>query len=202
MLYADRLPRAIRQLLTDIVVLLWVYGWVRVALWLHDLVEKLAVPGRELEGAGTAIGTNLTEIGGRIGRVPLVGDQLTAPFTRAAQAAGSVAAAGRDQQAFVGRLALVLAIGLVAFPIGLVLFGWLPLRVRWMRRAGAASRVARTPAGDDLLALRALATRPLTRLAALGPDVAESWRRGDRSTVAALAELELRDLGVRHRGKR
>src|SRR4051794_30658186 len=107
MMYADRLPRALRQLLTDIVAVIWVYGWVRAGIWIHDLVEKLAVPGRKLQGAGTAIAGDLGEIGGKVGRVPLVGDQLTAPFNRAAQAARSVAEAGQAQQAFVGRLALV-----------------------------------------------------------------------------------------------
>jgi hypothetical protein len=74
--------------------------------------------------------------------------------------------------------------------------------VRWMRRAGAAAALRAAPAGRDLLALRALATQPLRRLAALGPDVAESWRRGDDTTVDALAALELRGLGMRMSGRR
>jgi hypothetical protein len=56
--------------------------------------------------------------------------------------------------------------------------------------------VAAQPTGEDLLALRALATRPLNQLAGLGPDVAGAWRRGDPATVSALAALELRDLGL------
>ncbi|GAA0812659.1 hypothetical protein [Spirilliplanes yamanashiensis] len=196
-IYADRLPTVLRQVATDLFMILWVYAWVRVALYLHDLVEKLAVPGQKLEGAGTGIADGLADAGGKVGRVPLVGDELTAPFTRAADAARSLAGAGRDQQEFVADLAIAVAVGLVAFPIGLVLFGWLPRRLRWMRRAAVASAVATRPAGTDLLALRALATRPLDQLARLGPDVAESWRRGDPATVTALADLELRDLGLR-----
>ena len=49
------------------------------ALWLHDLVQKLAVPGQKLEGAGGGLADNLAEAGGKVGRVPLVGDELTAP---------------------------------------------------------------------------------------------------------------------------
>jgi hypothetical protein len=195
-IYADRLPTALRQLLTDVLMIAWVYAWVQVGLWLHDLVLKLAVPGRELESAGTGIADNLADVGGKVGRLPLVGDELTAPFTRAAEAARSVAAAGRDQQDLIDHLALAVALGLVAFPIGMVLLGWLPLRLRWMRRAAVAARVAAQPAGEDLLALRALATRPLNQLAGLGPDVAGAWRRGDPATVSALAALELRDLGL------
>ncbi|MFI7573850.1 hypothetical protein [Micromonospora sp. NPDC049497] len=196
-IYADRFPTAVRQMITDLLVVAWVYAAVRGALWLHDLVQKLAVPGQKLEGAGTGLADNLGEAGGKVGRVPLVGDELTAPFERAADAARSLADAGRDQQELVDQLALALAGTFLVFPLGLVLFGWLPLRLRWMRRAGSAAKLAAAPAGRDLLALRALATQPLGRLTGIGPDVAEAWRRGDDATVDALAALELRQLGLR-----
>lgn len=196
-IYADRFPTALRQLLTDLLVVVWVYAAIRFALWLHDLVEKLAVPGQKLEGAGGGLADNLADAGGKVGRVPLVGDELTGPFTKAAEAARAVAEAGRDQQELVGQLALALAIAVLVFPLGLVLFGWLPLRVRWMRRAGAAKALAAAPAGRDLLALRALAGQPLAKLNRIAPDVAEAWRRGDDETVDALAALELRGLGLR-----
>ncbi|MGC3861071.1 hypothetical protein ACPSM1_12860 [Micromonospora chersina] len=196
-IYADRFPTALRQLLTDLLVVVWVYAAIRFALWLHDLVEKLAVPGEKLEGAGGGLADNLADAGGKVGRVPLVGDELTGPFTKAAEAARAVAEAGRDQQELVGQLALALAVAVLVFPLGLVLFGWLPLRVRWMRRAGAAKALAAAPAGRDLLALRALAGQPLAKLHRIAPDVAEAWRRGDDETVDALAALELRGLGLR-----
>jgi len=201
-LYADRPPVAIRQLLTDLLVVLWVYAWIRAGLWVHDLVLKLGVPGQKLEGAGSGLADNLADAGGKVRRVPLVGDELTQPFSRAAQAARSLAEAGRDQQEIVGNLAVVLALLLLAVPLGLVLFGWLPLRLRWMRRAGVAAAVRDQPAGRDLLALRALAGRPLNELTRLGPDIAQSWRNGDASAVDALAALELRDLGLRPSGRR
>ncbi|WP_091300970.1 hypothetical protein [Micromonospora halophytica] len=196
-IYADRSPVFLRQLLTDLLVAVWVYAAIRFALWLHDLVQRLAVPGRKLEGAGGGLADNLAEAGGKVGRVPLVGDELTAPFTRAADAARSVAEAGRDQQELVGQLALALSVAALVFPLGLVLFGWLPLRVRWMRRAASAKALAAAPAGRDLLALRALVGQPLRKLTTIDPDVAEAWRRGDDATVDALAALELRRLGLR-----
>jgi hypothetical protein len=198
-IYADRYPTFLRQVLVDLFVAAWVYAWIRVAMWLHDLVEKLAVPGQKLEGAGSGLADSLADAGSKVGRVPLVGDELTAPFERAALAARSVAEAGRDQQGLVGDLALALVVVTLAFPLGLVLFGWLPLRIRWIRRAGAAVALRSAPAGRDLLALRALTTQPLRKLAALGPDVAHAWRREDESTVDALAALELRSLGLRNR---
>ncbi|WBB95377.1 MULTISPECIES: hypothetical protein [unclassified Solwaraspora] len=198
-IYADRFPRAGRQLATDLIVVVWVYLWIRAASWLHDRVGELADAGRTLENAGTGLADNLADVGSRVGRVPLVGDELTGPFEQAAGAARSVAAAGQEQQDLVGELALVLAATMLVFPLGLVLFGWLPLRVRWIRRASAAARLRGVPAGSDLLALRALTTRPLGTIAALGPDVAAGWRRGDPAVTDALAELELRALGLRGR---
>ncbi|WP_434741300.1 hypothetical protein [Micromonospora sp. SH-82] len=198
-IYADRSPVAVRQLLTDLLVVAWVYVSIRGALWLHDLVERLAVPGQKLEGAGGGLADNLADAGGKVGRVPLVGDELTAPFERAAGAARAMAEAGRDQQELVDQLALALAVAVLVFPIGLVVFGWLPLRLRWMRRAASAAALAAVPAGRDLLALRALTNQPVRRLTRVSPDVAQAWRRGDDATVNALAELELRRLGVRSR---
>jgi hypothetical protein len=198
-IYADRYPTFLRQVVVDLFVVAWVYAWIRVSLWLHDLVEQLAVPGQKLEGAGSGLADNLADAGSKVGRVPLVGDELTAPFEKAAAAARSVADAGRDQQEIVGHLALALALLTVAFPLALVVFGWLPLRIRWVRRASAGAALRKAPAGRDLLALRALATQPLRRLAAVGPDVADAWRRSDESTVDALAALELRSIGLRPR---
>jgi hypothetical protein len=196
-IYADAPGAALRQLFTDVLVVAWVYLWIRAAMWLYDLVQKLAVPGAKLEGAGSGLADNLAEAGGKVGRVPLVGDELTAPFNRAADAARSMAEAGRDQQDLIGDLSLALAAAVLVFPLGLVLFGWLPLRVRWMRRAAAAAALRRQPAGRDLLALRALATQPLRKLSRIDPDVAAKWRDEDPSTVDALAALELRSLGLR-----
>jgi hypothetical protein len=200
-IYADRLSTAIRQLLTDIIVVIWVYAWIRAGLWVHSMVLKLGVPGQKLESAGSGIADNLADAGGKVGRVPLVGDQLTKPFNGAADAARSLADAGHQQQELVGNLALIVALAAVAVPLALVLVLWLPLRLRWMRRAGVAAAVRDQPAGRDLLALRALANRPLNELTRLGPDIAQSWRNGDAAAVDALAALALKDLGLRPTGR-
>lgn len=196
-LYADRLPVAIRQLITDLLVVVWVYAWIRAGLWVHEMVLKLGLPGAKLENAGNGIAGNLADAGGKVGRVPLVGDQLTKPFNGAADAARSLAEAGQQQQQVVGDVALILTLATLAVPLALILFLWLPSRLRWMRRAAVAGAVRNQPAGRDLLALRALAGRPLNQLARLGPDIAESWRNGDAAAIDALAALELKDLGLR-----
>jgi hypothetical protein len=201
-LYAERLPTAIRQLLTDIVIVVWVYLWIRAGLWVHDMVQKLAVPGQKLESAGGGIASNLADAGSKVDRVPLVGDQLVKPFNGAADAARAIADAGRQQQQVVDQMSVIVAIAAVAVPLALVLFVWLPMRLRWMRLAGVASSVRAEPAGRDLLALRALAGQPLNELTKLGPDIAQSWRNGDAEAVDALADLELRRLGLSVSGRR
>jgi hypothetical protein len=195
-IYADRLPVAVRQLLTDLLVIVWVYAWIRAAMWAQDQVQKLAVPGQKLESAGGGIADNLAAAGDKVGGVPLVGDQLTGPFSRAADAARSLSDAGQQLQQAVDAAAWATVAGVLVFPLGLVLLLWLPLRLRWMRRAALAQQVRDQESGRDLLALRALATQPLGDLARIGPDVAAAWRRGDESIVDALAALELRKLGL------
>jgi len=195
--YADRARVAGRQVLTDLFVVAWVWFWIWAAMRLYDLVEKLAVPGQKMDSAGTGLSDNLRDAGSTMDRVPGVGGALATPFEKAAGAAQALAEAGREQQETVRDIALALSIIVLVVPLGLVLFGWLPLRIRWMRRAGAATRLRGTAGGRDLLALRALASQPLRRLAPLGADPVGAWRRGDEPTVEALAALELRTLGLR-----
>ena len=98
--------------------------------------------------------------------MPLVGGTLASPFTKAAEAAQSLADAGRELQDAVGKIAFAASLLLVVVPLALVVLGWLPWRVRWMRRASAAAALRAEPAGVDMLALRALARRPLRQLVA------------------------------------
>ena len=195
-IYSDRAPTAVRQVVTDVLVLVWVYAWVRAGVWVHDLVMELAVPGQKLDSAGTGIADNLAEVSGKIDGVPIVGGELAGMFNDAAGAARSLAGAGQQQQEVVADLATAITVALLVFPLGLVLLVWLPLRVRYALRAGAAVALRGSPAGRDLLALRALTNRPLRQLVRIDPDVARSWRSGEESTVDALAALELRALGL------
>lgn len=196
-LYADIPATRFRQLFTDVCVIAWVFVWITLAMKLFDLIEKLAVPGQKMETAGNGLSDNLGRAGDRIDDVPGVGGSVAAPFRSAADAAKSMANAGRDQQEIVGDVALALSLTLLVLPLGLVLFVWLPLRMRWVRRATSAARLRRGTAGQDLLALRALATQPLGKLIAIDPQIAAAWRRGDPDAVDKLARLELRQLGLR-----
>jgi len=196
-LYADTPGRRTWQLVTDLFVVAWLWFWIWLAVKLYHLVGTLAVPGQKLTGAGDGMANGLADAGSKVHRVPVAGDSLAEPFTRAADAARSIADAGRAEQHTVHQLAWVLALLLLSVPLAVVLLGWLPLRVRWVRRASAAAL-----ATDDLLALRALAHQPLRRLSTVDSDPVGAWRQGDPEAVAALAALELRRLGVRGQRRR
>jgi hypothetical protein len=192
--YADAPGLRARQQVLDAAVL----AWVLLAAWLgravHRAVSSLAAPGRELEEAGDGLTTGLSGAADRLGGVPGVGGGLRAPLDAAAGAGEVLARAGTAQQDAVGTLALVLGLAVAGLPIAAALAGWLPGRLRWSREATAA----RALAGDvELLALRAAASAPLRDLTRLGPAPVTRWRAGDEAAGRALADLELRRLGLR-----
>ena len=118
--------------------------------------------------SGNSVAGNMNSAAGVAEDVPVVGDDLAAPFDALADASGSVSGAGQAAQDAVGTLATVLAVVLVVLPVGWLLLRWLPwrlrLRARGRCRARGCSPARRT---CELLAARALATAPLPRLAAL-----------------------------------
>src|SRR6478752_1984936 len=81
-------------------------------------------------------------------------------------------------------------------PIVVALLVWAFFRIRFVRRATAASRLVGSEGSMELFALRALTRQPLRRLAPLGPDLARRFRDGDPVLVRQLAALELTSCGV------
>ncbi|GAA1645153.1 hypothetical protein [Catellatospora bangladeshensis] len=196
-LYAEKPWRFTRQIVADIAALTWSAVWIWAAITLYHLVEKLAVPGQKLERAGVDLAADMMEAQERAQGVPLVGDRLSSPFGSAAGAAQTIAEAGRDQQLAIENLAIVLALLTAGIPLLMALALWVPFRLSWIRAASTAAKVRRYPGGSELLALRALATAPLRRLASLDDGVVAGWRTGDPRSIDQLAALELRRLGLR-----
>jgi hypothetical protein len=162
----------------------------------HAAVLVLAEPGRAVEDLGRSVAGNMGSAADAAERVPLVGDELAAPFGSLADASGAVSGAGRSAQAAVSTLATVLAVVLVVLPVGWLLLRWLPARLRYAREAGAARRLLAGTPDLELLAARALATAPLPRLAALPAGTGAAWRAGDPAALRALAALEVGRLGL------
>lgn len=192
--YAERPARALAQLLTDLLVIVWVVLVVQVALAARALIDTLQGPGRTLTDAGGAIRGAFDDAARTASGVPFVGEDLARALGGGTAAGDSLAAAGREQVETVATAAVGAAWGIVllfALPVVLV---WLVHRVRWIRAAGSA-RAARA-VDTDLLALRAITHQPVRALLAVSPDPAAAWRRDDREVVARLAGLELRSLGL------
>jgi hypothetical protein len=196
-LYAQRPDLRLRQALGDAGVVAWIVLWVLVARAVHRAVLVLAEPGRAVEDLGGSVARNMASAAETADRVPVAGDALAQPFQALGDAGSSVSGAGQHAQDAVGTLAFWLAVVLVLLPVGWLLLRWLPGRWRYAREAGAAARLLRGTPDLELLAVRALATAPLPRLAALPPGTGAAWRDGDAAVVRALAALELGRLGLR-----
>jgi hypothetical protein len=200
-LYADRSDHRARQLAADLGLLAWAVLWVLVARTAHDAVLVLAEPGRAVADLGRSISDTMSSAAGAAADVPLVGDELSSPFTALGDAGGAVTGAGEGASAAVHTLATVLAVVLVVLPVGWLLLRWLRWRLGWLREATAADRLLAAGADGlpdlELLAARAMATAPLPELARLPAGTGAGWRAGDPAALRALAGLELRRLGLR-----
>jgi hypothetical protein len=194
-IYAEQRGRAARQVLADVLVVMWVVLVVEVARAAFTLVARLQGPGHGISGAGEAIRGAFMDAARSAAKVPGVGGGLTSAFGTGASAGESLASSGRAFSDTVSTLAVGTAVAIVligALPMVLV---WLTLRVRWM--VAARSALADRTVDIDLLALRALTRRPVRRLLSICPDPAGAWRRDDQVALRRLAALELQMLGLR-----
>src|SRR3712207_1664591 len=93
-IYAEVPHFRTRQMLQDGLVALWVVVWIRIGMWIDTLVNRLASPGRSIQGAGSRLSGNLETIGGDISGIPVVGSALQGPFEAAARAGDALSRAG------------------------------------------------------------------------------------------------------------
>lgn len=197
--YATRPGRLLAQLVSDIAVIVWITVWVLVGSAVYTAVATIAEVGRQVQDGADGISGGLNSAGNSADDIPLIGDTLSGPFRAASEAAGQIAGAGQSLDTTATWLAWVLALAVAAPPILFVAMPWLYLRVRFFRRKWTAITLASTAAGEQLLALRALANRPLAKLTAVSDDPVGAWRSQDRIAIRGLAALELRSAGMRMR---
>ncbi|TRW47319.1 hypothetical protein [Georgenia yuyongxinii] len=195
-LYADLPARRVRQVTGDVLVLVWLGLCVAAGAAVHGAIAVVAGPFRQVAEVGGGIEANMTSAGATAGGVPLVGDRLAAPFDGVAAAGERLQRAGLDGAGLVETLAVVVGVLLATLPALVVLVPWLVARLRFARHAGEVRRLAADPAGLDLLALRALAHRPPSLLAAAAAAPVRAWRDGDPAATRRLAGLELARWGV------
>ena len=153
----------------------------------------------QVESGANGIAGNLDSAGESADKVPLIGDALSRPLTRSGRVRPRHRRRGPQLDTTASWLAWLLALAVAAPPILAIAMPWLVLRLRFFRRKWVALTLAATPAGEQLLALRALANRPLAKLAAINADPVGAWRREDAVAISGLAALELRAAGVARR---
>lgn len=196
-IYASRPGRLAGQLIGDLFVLGWGVAWALVGVFVHQVVEVLAVPARETARTAGRLVTNLKDAAEQASRVPGVGGDLRQPFDAASVTLGNVVTAANQQVANIELLAAIA--GWLAFliPVAVVVAFWLPRRVRFYRQAKASQQFLDSAADLDLFALRAMASQPLHVLAGVTDDPVRAWRDGDRQVIDQLAAIELRRNGLR-----
>ncbi len=195
--YATTPGRLLWQLASDVLIVGWTTVWVFVGLAVHSAVAVIAEFGYQVQSGANGVAGNLDSAGNSADNVPLIGDSLAKPLSAAGDAAREIAGAGQSLGVTASWLAWLLALAVAAPPILALMMPWLFLRVRFFRRQWTAITLASTAAGEELLALRALANRPLPKLAAINPDPVGAWRSQDRMAIRGLAALELRATGIR-----
>jgi hypothetical protein len=195
-LYAERPIRRTAQLVSDLLAVLLVVLAVWLATSVYDEVMKLRAPGDGLVDAGTGLRGTFDSAANSADGIPLVGDALAKALHGGSDVGTKLTDAGHWQIEAVENLAWWLAAIIIALPVLTLLATWLPLRWHFARRATAAARLrALGDEGLDLLALRALATQPLHRLASVG-GVATGWRQRDQDVIEKLAGHELARHGL------
>lgn len=194
--YATTPARLAAQVLSDLLVVAWIALWVVIGLAVHHAVAAIASVGTQVQDGASGIADNLDSAGESADRIPLVGDAMSTPLRAASQAAIDLAGAGENLHSTATWLAVLLAIAVAAPPILAIGMPWLFMRIRFFRRKWTVIALAATPAGEQLLALRALANRPLRRLTEVSTDPVGAWRAHDADAVRGLAALELRSAGV------
>lgn len=197
--YAETPARRSAQLTVDVLVAAWCAAWVTVGVLVHRAVRALAAPALALSDGTDRTAAELREAADGVTGIPLVGEQVAAPFRSAADAVARLTSGADGLAAQVQDLAVLVGVLVPLTPVCLVLLLWLPARLRGARRAGAARALLDAGADPQLFALRALATQPLHRLGAVSADPVGDWSRGDPAVTSRLAGLELERLGLRRR---
>jgi hypothetical protein len=199
--YATTPGRVLAQLFSDAAVAVWTAIWVLVGIAVYDAISTIADAGRQVESGAHGIAGNLASAGHGAQHIPVVGDAVSKPLNAASQAASGIADAVHDLDTTASWLAVLLALAVVAPPILVAAMPWLFLRLRFFRRKWTVTALVATPAGEQLLALRALTNRSPRKLTGVSADPVGGWRREDPVTIRALTALELRSAGITIRAR-
>ncbi|KRF17150.1 hypothetical protein ASG90_07485 [Nocardioides sp. Soil797] len=195
-MYADQRPRRTRQIAADVFFVLWIGFWAWQGISTFQSTMELTKPTERTQQAATSLAGSMADAAESLGAIPLIGDNAASPFVRAQESAQKLADAGERTDHSLRVLAWKLGLSLALGPVAVYAAFYLPPRLRFVRRATDAQAWVDSRHDIDLLALRALSSRPLHALAEVSDDPAGAWRAGDPEVMRALALMELDDCGV------
>lgn len=197
-LYPDQPGRRLDLIARDLATLLALVLFAKLALEVHDAVDRLAVLGEGVENAGTAVSGGFDTAADAVDGTPLVGDELGDALRGAGEGSGGeVADLGRGGAGAAHDLADLLGLVFFLLPAAVLLLWALPPRVRQVRRLNAAARVLRDPGSperEELLAARAAFGLPYGTLLRYTDDPIGDLQAGRHE---ALVRAELEQAGLR-----
>lgn len=167
-LYPDVPRRRVATIAGDaaLVLVVLLFAWLGSAV--HDSVEDLTAVSQGVQEIGGTVESTLGRAGDAVGRVPVVGGQLSDVLRDAGRGTGGRAVeAGREGEQSVNELADLLGWLFFGVPTVLLVSRLLPPRIAQVRRLTAAQRVLSAGATHEqraLLARRAAFGLPYTTL--------------------------------------
>lgn len=179
-----------RRRTLDVALLIWAAVWVWVGIWVAREVQGLAELSETVRRSGIALQSAGDLLAG-LGTLPIVGDELRGPADAVREAGRRAVESARASERNARQVGTLLGVSIAVIPSLPLLILYVPQRVAEERERRALRRLlrqGRDPALDELLAVRALARLPLSRMGELRD-------AGDR----ALADAELERLGLRER---
>ncbi len=197
-LYPDPPWQRLDLIARDLATVLALVLFGKIALEVHDAVDKLAILGDGVESAGNAVTGGFGSAADAVDGTPVVGDDLGDALRGAGEGSGGeVADLGRGGAGAAHDLADLLGLVFFLLPSALLLLWALPPRVRQVRRLNAAARVLRDPAEperQELLAARAAFGLPYGTLLQYTKDPIGDLQAG---RFDALVRAELEQAGLR-----
>ena len=169
-LYPDVPARRTRSIATDVALVLVVAVFALLGNWVHDSVDELAGLGQGVQDAGQSVRDGFGSAAGAVEDAPIVGGDVAGGLRDAGGAAGGeTIEAGRAGEESAHDLADLLGWLTFLIPSGLVLYRFVPGRVREVRTLTHASAVlsdggSAEPGRRRLIAMRAAFSLPYGQL--------------------------------------
>ena len=197
-------PRSEARLIhaLDVAVVLWVAGWIVLAVFvgrevrdLRELSDTVVLAGVAVEDTGELLAT--------LDNVPLIGGQVGDVAQEVQEAGASARQSGRESRDSTEDLSVLLALSIGLIPTLPLLGLYAPLRIAWTRDVRSVRRAlvegSTEAVLNEFLARRAAANLSFDDLRAVTADPYGDLAAG---RFDGLADRELERLGLRRRLER